>query len=504
LGDGTIQTAQSVAAGSYTPPGQTKTKTGLPAFCRVTAAMHPTADSNINVEVWMPQTNWNGRFLGTGNGGGAGSISYDSGIVEGLKRGFATANNDLGTSPAINTTVGHPERWADFGYRANHEMTVAGKALVNAYYKSSPKTSYFQGCSTGGQQALSIAQRYPNDYNGILAGAPANNRTHLHSMFVWTYTALNKPGAKLTQGKVDMITSHVVASCAGKDGGATGDHFLTDPRQCHFDPDTLPKCTNGDSDSCLTDAQITGLKAVYAGPVNPRTGERIHAGEPFGTENGPLGFVLQSDTTFMPANQFYPFYWTFGTNWNYTTYDFDHDMDTVDQTIAPLVNANDANLKQFKANGGKLIMWTGTADPAVPMPGAIDYYERVVQQQGGDLAATQDFFRYFLVPGMGHCAASGPGLTDFGQAYSPVVPPDDAHDILLKMVDWVEKQNAPSQVIASKYTTDTPPKVSMERPLCVYPDLPSYQGGDATKSASFVCKPATRGGVDTPALRYLN
>ncbi|WP_341773024.1 tannase/feruloyl esterase family alpha/beta hydrolase [Burkholderia multivorans] len=503
---GTVQSAQSIPAGSYTPPGQPAPITGLPAFCRVTALMQPTPDSQINVEVWLPQTGWNGRFLATGNGGGAGSIAYITGIAEGLKRGFAAANTDMGTAPNINNTIGHPERWADFGYRANHEMTVAGKTLVNAFYKVGPRTSYFAGCSTGGQQALSIAQRYPLDYNGIIGGAAANNRTHLNAMFLSNMLALNAPGASLTPGKLQMITNSVVAACGGKDGGAPTDNFLTDPRQCHFNPDTLPKCTGADNDSCLTAAQLTALKTTYAGPTNPQTGERIFSGMPFGTEATPLGLAQQEDETTWPSQQFYQFFWTFGANYNFSSFDFNHDMDTVDALLAPILNANNADLSVFKANGGKLITYTGTADPGVPFPSAIDYYERVVSDQGGDLAGTQSFYRYYLVPGMGHCAAigGGPGLGDFGQPYSSIVPPDEARDVLLQMVDWVENQKAPEQIIARKYSNDATAKVLMERPLCPYPELPVYQGGDPTQAASYSCKAAARGGVDTPAARYLN
>jgi feruloyl esterase len=265
LAGGTVQGAVAVPAGDYTPPGQPSAIAGLPAFCRVTVAMKPTPDSNTNVEIWMPKENWNGRFLGNGSGGGAGAILYYTGLVEGLKRGFASAISDLGTAPDPNLAVDHPERWRDFGYRANHDMTVAGKSLVNAYYKSAPKTSIFQGCSTGGQQALSIAQRYPDDYHGILVGAPANNRTHLHTMFASNLVALNAPGALLSQGKLNMITSKVVAACGGKDGGAPTDTYLTDPRSCNFDPETLPKCAAVDNDTCVTAPQLAALKSSWRG-----------------------------------------------------------------------------------------------------------------------------------------------------------------------------------------------------------------------------------------------
>jgi feruloyl esterase len=506
LAGGTIQSAAAVPAGDYTPPGQPNAITGLPAFCKVTVAMRPTSDSNINVEVWMPRQNWNGRFLGNGSGGGGGGILYFSGLVEGLRRGFASAITDLGTAPDPNQAVGHPERWRDFGYRANHEMTVAGKALVNAYYKSAPRTSIFQGCSTGGQQALSIAQRYPDDYHGIIAGAPANNRTHLHTLFVNNMQALTAPGAQLSQGKLNMITGNVIAACAGKDGGAATDTYLTDPRRCNFDPETLPKCTASDTDACLTAPQLAALKTTWNGPVNPRTGERIFTGLPLGSESMVFGLAFQGDVVNWPPQQFYMFKWALGASWDYSTFDFDHDMDAVDARLASIMNANDADLTRFKAAGGKLMMFNGTADPGVPYQSALEYYERVIGAQGGDLTATQNFFRYYLVPGMGHCSSitGGPGVGDFGQPYSPYVPNDPAQDMLLKLVDWVENKNAPDSIIATRYADPAGTTVAIQRPICTYPKVPAYQGGDATKASSFQCTDAPRNGVPIPAARYLN
>lgn len=506
LNGGTVTAAQLIAAGDYTPPnpapGEPSPLTGLPEFCRVTATIQTSAESDVGVEVWLPKANWNGRFLGTGNGGPAGSITYYTGLREGLLRGFAVANTDLGTARDTTTREGHPEKWVDFGYRATREMTVAGKALVNAYYNSAPRYSYFQGCSTGGQEALTNAQRYPKDYDGIVVGAPANNRTHLHMAFIWHHNAFNAPGAHLTPAKVKMVQSKSVAACVGKDGGSPTDTFLTDPRQCKFDPDTLPRCAAGDGDDCLTEPQLSALKKAYAGPVNPRTGERIYGGLPFGAEAMLYGPVEQG-ASFWPAYQFYPFHWVFGKTFDYTAFDFDRDVDTVDDRLASIVNANNPDISAFKANGGKLIMFTGTQDPGAPYHDAIHYYERVVQAQGGDLAGTQSHFRYYLVPGMGHCSGldGGDGGTEFGQSYSAYVPTDPKGDMLLKMVDWVEKKNAPEEIIGTRFTASG--QVATQRPMCVYPKLPVYQGGDATKASNFVCQDAPRGNVPAPAERYL-
>jgi feruloyl esterase len=280
----TITAVQYISSGSFIPTGGTTTLNNLPVFCRIAATLKPTPASNIRIEVWLPCTNWNGRFLGTGNGGGAGSISYNP-LAGGIRRGFATANTDMGTSPGAGTLIDQPEKWADFGYRATHEMTVVAKQIVQAFYQQAPHHTYFAGCSTGGQQAIMEAQRFPEDYNGILAGAPANNRTHLHTDFLLNYKATNeKPGtAFLPLSKLKFITDLVVKNCSGKDGGAPGDNFLTDPRACAFDPAIIPVCPEGrDSDSCLTYAQLDALKKMYAGPANPRTGERIYTSFPLG------------------------------------------------------------------------------------------------------------------------------------------------------------------------------------------------------------------------------
>jgi feruloyl esterase len=505
-GGGTVTAAESIAAGLYTPPnlapGEPSPLTALPAFCRVTVTKKTSPDSSVDVEVWLPKANWNGRFLGTGNGGPAGAITYYTGLREGLIRGFAVADTDLGTARDITTREGRPETWVDFGYRATREMTVAGKAIVNAYYNTAPRYSYFQGCSTGGQQALTIAQRYPTDYNGLIVGAPGNNRTHLHMSFIWHHVAFNAPGAKLTPGKVKMVQSKSLAACVGKDGGSPTDTFLTDPRQCKFDPDTLPRCASGDSDDCLTEPQLAALKKAYAGPTNPRTGERIYGGLPFGAEAMLYGPVEQQ-ASFWPPYQFYPFYWVFGKGYDHNTFDFDRDVDTVNDRLASIVNANSPDLSAFKANGGKMIMFTGTQDPGAPYHDAINYYERAVQAQGGDLAATQSHFRYYLVPGMGHCSGldGGDGGTEFGQPYSAYVPSEPEGDILIKMTDWVEKQKAPEEIIGTRFTGGG--QIATQRPICVYPKLPAYQGGDATKASSFVCKEAPRGNVPAPAERYL-
>jgi feruloyl esterase len=487
----TVTAAECVPAGTFTPPGNAKPLTGLPAFCRIAATLKPSPDSEIRIELWLPEQDWNGRFLGTGTGGGAGYINYGS-LAMGLRRGFATGNTDMGTSPGANMLAGHPEKWTDFGHRATHEMTVAGKAITAAYYNKPPHHTYFSGCSTGGQQALMESQRYPEDYDGILAGAPANNRTHLHTGFVWNLRATNDvPGsAFLPKEKIDMITRAVIQACAGKDGGAPGDNFLTDPRACHFNPETLPLCPDGTDDApCLTKPQLDALKKIYAGPVNPRTGERIYTPIPLGSENVGSGIELQQNPKLSPNALFYQYKWAFGADYDYNTFDFDRDQDRLDSLLGPVLNANSTDLSAFSKHGAKLLMYAGTADPLVPYQDALGYYERVMGVQGG-LPQTQAFFRFFLIPGMGHCSG-GPGLNDGG-------------DMLGALIQWKEEGVAPQQLIGTAYEHADPQKaVRFKRPLYPYPLLPAYKGGDPAVPENYKAVAHPEQKVTEPALRYL-
>ena len=472
----------------------------MPAFCRVRLEARPSPASRIGVEVWLPVNGWNKRFLGTGNGGGAGSIAYEMGMVEGLKRGFAVANTDMGTAPDINTVADSPERWIDFGHRATHEMTRLGKQITALYYNAKAFRSYFSGCSTGGQQALSAAQRYPADYDGILAGDPGSNRTHVAASFVWNYTTLTaSPGAALTAGQWSYVSRSVMQACAGKDRGAPGDNFLTDPRRCKFDIASLAVCSGGEkSDQCLAPEQLVTLRRLYQGPVNPRTGERIYPGLTLGSENQPLGPLMQG-APFWPAQQFYLFGWSLGSPFKASSFDFDRDMDQVDARLAGTLNANTSDLSDFARRGGKLLLYSGIADPAVPFADVVSYYDRVTQTAGGAQDAAR-FARMFLVPGMGHCFG-GPGVTGFGQL-GESLPATPASDILMRLVRWTEEGKAPDQIIAHKPAGNGHPAQS--RPICAYPALPRYLGGDPANAQSFICAAAPTGTAQPPADRYLN
>lgn len=501
-----IVSATPVAAGalkvaaSPIAPDLVQRVASMPAFCRVVAVATPTPDSHIGIEIWLPLNKWNGRLLGTGNGGGAGRIAYEMGMVEGLKRGFAVANTDMGTAPDINSTIGHPERWVDFGHRATHEMTRVAKTMVSTFYKVTSFRSYFEGCSTGGQQALSAAQRYPEDYDGILAGDPGNNRTHVASYFLWNYAALNvSPLAKLSAGQWAMVSRAVLANCAGKDGGAPGDRFLIDPRRCSFDPASLPICRSGTSaEDCLTAPQLATVQRLYAGPTNPHTGERIYAGLTPGSEDQPLGPVMQGDPATWPDQQFYPFRWTLGAAFVPSRFDFDPDLHRVDAQLASALNANSADLSAFARRGGKLMIYSGLADPAVPFAEVVNYYDRLEESAG---STNQQFARLFLVPGMGHCFG-GPGVTEIGQPFTSSVPPTAQNDALMTLVAWTEGAKPPAMLIARTPADEGQP--AKDRPICAYPALPQYRSGDASKRSSFVCVPRSRRVDQRPADRYLN
>lgn len=495
--------------------------TNLPPSCQVSATVKPTSDSNINVQVWMPVQRYNGRYLGTGNGGYAGGF-FQSELAAGINNGFATANTDMGMGSCVSGGVtadlctGHPEKWKDFGWRATHLMTTFSKALIAAFYGNAPSRSYFAGCSTGGQQSLMEAQRFPDDYDGILAGAPAHNRTHLHTVTVAQYrathtlTAPSVPSAGyIPVTKFDAINAAVLAQCRGQDGGVKTDAFLTDPRDCNFDPAKLQCPGNVDGPNCLTTDQVNTMKAYYKGPVNPSNGAIINPGNMPGSETSNasgLGFAFNENLNEPSFDSL--FKWVFGLTWQWQTFDFNQNVATVDQVLGPDLNATSTDLRLFANRGGKLILYAGWADPLIPSPSTINYFNALAQtmfgsQSPGAVKQTQNFARVFMAPGMWHCQA-GPGPNAFGGMIQQPVPFDPQHDLLNALTQWVEKGVAPTSVIATKYVNDTPQAgVQMQRPLCVYPQIPEYKGsGDPSLPSSFACVTDEREFNETPAPQY--
>ena len=494
------------------------------------------SQSQILVEVWLPETGWNGRYLGTGNGGFAGAISATA-LAGGLLQGYAVANTDMGTGVLYKCNslycggrtgfggppdglYGHPDSIKDFGYRATHLMTVAAKQVIAAYYGNTQHHTYFAGCSTGGQQSLMEAQRFPDDYNGILAGAPAYDRTHLHMSGTWPYAWTHaSTSSVLTVPALSLINKAVLAKCGGQDGGLANDGFLTQPAACHFDVQVLQctgtatdvPCTDptGASCTCLVPEQAKAMDAIWNGPVDDRerqlqpgfvrsseTPVPLTAASPFGN----LGLVWGQAGTEPPFDGL--MFWALGPDWTWQDFFADPgnptamsskeiraiDMTPVgDMTFAQALNATSADLSEFREHGSKLVLYQGWADPLIPGYAAVDYWRALRHEKEGRLA---DYARLFMVPGMWHCSG-GPGANAFGaqNQLPPPKPGDPADDALAALTNWVEKGFAPKQIVATKYVGDVPAQgIAFQRPLCQYPNHAAYRGsGDPNDAASFDC-----------------
>jgi feruloyl esterase len=472
----TITTAEFVTSSTFKPEDGEPTVSNLPNFCRVLATLTPTPDSDIKVEVWLPLASaWNGSLVGTGNGGFAGTLTYGR-TSRDLRKGYATANTDMGMAVPHGKNqsifINHPERWADWGYRSTHEMTVFAKQLIKSYYEQETKHSYFEGCSTGGEQALMEAERYPDDYEGIVAGAPANYRTPLHIALVWNLAVTQSSASSwLPPEKIALLSKSVLDACDALDG--VKDEILSDPEHCNFDPAVL-LCKADDQPECLTKTQLETVKKLYTGPVNPRTGANIFPGMQKGSESGWSKFSPPIRPDAKPP--YAPlFQWVFGADWNWHKFDFDHDVDTVNQRLAAALNATSPNLDSFRAHGHKLIAYHGWNDLVIAPESSVLYYNSVVayEKAAHKFASVDNFYRLFMVPGMGHCnGGAGP----------------DQFDPLSAVVQWVEQDIAPDLLVAGKNKPDPNTGKTMHRPLCPYPQIVKYNGtGDTNEAESFHC-----------------
>jgi feruloyl esterase len=468
----TITLTQSVAAGAFTPPGGAATPAAaaalqaLPAFCRVAATLTPTSDSDIKVEVWLPASGWNGKFQAVGNGGWAGSISYPA-MGQALRRGYATASTDTGHTGGRGTFVlGHPEKLVDYSWRSIHEMTVESKAIIAAFYGNAPRLSYWNGCSTGGRQALTEAQRFPNDFDGIIAGAPGNYRTHHAFSQLWAaHVTLKDPAGYIPRPKFEVLHKAAVNACDALDGLKDG--LLDDPTRCRFDPQALA-CKEGDGPACLTAPQVEAARKIYAGPKNPRTGQAIFPPLERGSELG-WPSVAAGPEPYQVAVDHFKYVVFQNPNWDWRTLNFDSDVDLSDKRDNGLVNAIDPHLEKFFGHGGKLLMYHGWSDQLIAPQNSINYYKSVADTLGG-ASKVQSSLRLFLAPGMGHCGnGDGPNVLETVGA----------------LEQWVEKGQAPNQILAS-HSTDG--KVDRTRPLCPYPQVAKYKGaGSIDEAANFVC-----------------
>jgi feruloyl esterase len=468
----TIVSAAWSAAGPFTPPGPSEAAAPagaprpaapplvLPAHCRVAIVMKPSSDSHIEAEVWLP-ADWNGKFQAVGNGGWAGSISYPQ-MARALQEGYATASTDTGHKGGnASFAIGHPEKLIDFGYRAIHEMTVQAKAIVNALYQKPARLSYWNGCSTGGRQGLMAAQRYPEDFDAILAGAPANNHSRLGiSRLAVSVPPLKDPSAAVPAAKLALITRAVLEACDGRDGVKDG--FLNDPRACTFDVATL-QCKGTEGDSCLSAGQIVTVKRAYA-PMTLANGRYVFAGKEPGGETawGMVGGT--ADALSVTALQIaYD-----DPAWDPRSFDLERDLPIAIEKVGFATNAIDPDLRAFKARGGKLLLYHGWNDGLISAGNTIDYYESVLAKMG---RGQDDWLRVFMVPGMGHCqGGAGPDQVNW----------------MAPLERWREAGKAPERIDAARVAGN---RIEMTRPLCPYPQVAHYSGtGSTNDAANFVCK----------------
>jgi len=433
----------------------------LPAHCRVAATLKPSSDSEIKMELWMPVESWNGRFQMVGNGGWAGIISFPQ-MGAALRDGYATSSTDTGHEGGNGLfALDHPEKIVDFGWRAVHETVLKSKALISAFYGQNPKYSYWNGCSTGGRQALVEVTKFPDDFDGVLAGAPANPHIHLHAAGVERSIELMKnPQGALSQAKVETLHKAVLDKCDKLDGVKDG--LIDNPKACHFDPAEL-LCKGADSDSCLTATQVETVKIVYR-DVKTKDGEIVWTGfEP----GGELQYASLKTIPTQPGGG-----WDSirilghqDANYDFHKFDLDADVALADKSG---IDAHTFDLSPFKKHGGKLLLYHGWADQAIAPGNTVNFYSGVLEKMGKN---QDNWLRLYMIPGMQHCSG-GAGTDQFNK--------------MAVIERWREDGQAPGQILAAHVANG---QVDMTRPLCPYPQVAVYKGvGSANDAANFACK----------------
>lgn len=438
-------------------------------FCRAQLSLKPEPGSDIKAEVWLPE-NWNSKLMGFGGAG------FDGGLSPGgaplfnnvIDKGYTMVANDAGhkQGSSIESWVHQqPEKVIDFGHRANHLAAIAAKQLIADYYGKPAQHAYFSGCSGGGRDGLMLASRYPEDYDGIIAGAPARRYPAILTQLHWYTQSVHGPdGAPGLESKLELVSGAVLESCDTLDGVKDG--VLENPRLCNYDPADL-RCDGEDAPTCLTDRQVAALKRIYGGPLL-NSGEAVISGPELGSE-GIADWVawVMSEQGSVYGQEFYRWFVYDDPDWSIEDLDLDRDYAVARERVAPILNVEDPDLGAFIQNGGKLIMYQGWNDVAIPPAESIKYYE-AVQNRNGQKAASH--VRLFMVPGMGHCAG-GAGATSF-----------DMQPVLER---WVEHNETPERVIAVKPDSGEPP---LTRPLCVWPKIARHNGSGSTRdAANFVC-----------------
>ncbi len=496
-----VQSAEVVPAAAASPSpilGLPDTP-ATPSYCRVKAIAMPTPDSKIGFEVWMPLAGWNDELLQVGNGGLAGSIPYPA-MAQGVALHDAVAGTDdghTGSGTDGSWALGHPEKIVDFGYRAVHETSMNSRKFVKAFYGRTQRYAYFSGCSEGGREALMEAQRYPEDFNGILAGSPAADWTGLMSGFAWNAQALLKDGTSYIPAKKREAIEAAALKACGTQAGVT-DAFIQYPLSCHFDPSVL-LCKSSDADSCLTAPQLTALKKIYSGPADPKSGRQIYPGYQPGPEAEPgvPGLSYASYIYGVPApptldlifsSAFYGNAVAGDPKYSSLSFDFARDPSLMKTKVGAALDATEPNLQAFKAHGGKMLHYHGWYDGSPSPQSSVNYYRAVSDAMGG-LGPVRDFYRLYMVPGMMHCG-EGPGPNSFGNPTDTSGSLVPAHNIFGALRSWVEEDRLPGSIIATKYPDDvaTKPPI-MNRPLCPFPEQAFWNGKGSTAVAeNFTCR----------------
>lgn len=503
LPDVHITSTEWTPAGPFAPdPPLPPLAMPVPAHCTVGGVISPSPGSQIRFEIWLPADGWNGKYQGVGNGGFAGKLNRAE-LAVAVQRGFATATTDTG-----HGQVG-TEEWAkdqsektkDFGDRAIHLTTVAAKSIVERYYGRAPSRSYFASCSNGGRQALMEAQRHPEDFDGIIAGAPAYDWVGaVAAGFAWNAQALfGSPEAAINSAMTPAVANEVTAQCDAADGLSDG--VIANPARCEVRA-SKSRCTHDEKagDSCLSARQWSALESIYRGPRDSQ-GHSIYPGFSPGGEVGSFPGLGWEGWIFGSADKgthqlfflrgFMRGFVTGDPGWDFDHFDFDRDYPAVRDQWGPILNATDPDLTRFFARGGKLILWHGWSDAALPPLGTIRYYDAVLERMG---ARAQESVRLFMAPGVQHCVGGpGPYMFNAGPAKLDGRPESDMGKAL---EHWVDQGVAPEQIEAWRprelmAALSGDPNAEVERTglLCAYPAVASWNGkGDPKSAASFQCK----------------
>lgn len=488
LADAKIVAAQHHSAGRFTPEVGAAFDVAQ-AYCRVEVVARPTPSSEIQIEVWLPEAaKWNGRFWGLGNGSFAGQITH-RGLGLRVGAGYAVVATDTGhqADPSDSQwALRQPEKVADYGHRAIHLAAVHGKAVTEAYFGRKPDRSYFSAYSNGGRQALMLAQRYPDDYDGIIAGAPANELTNLYSgLAQFQAHLLINPAAHLSAAQLANLSAAVLKACDHLDGVSDG--VIENPLRCNFDPDVLA-CNAESSANCLSPAQVSGVRRLYDG-LHLTPDQAAVGGLSYGSEDRWHAFLYGdkpgSAEFYAPVLGFFRHMVQDDNGWDLKQFELNREGQTAQRKLAVVLDAADPDIGRFVARGGKLILWHGWNDVAVQPSFAVAYHAKVLRTLGPDVVTHT--VRLFMAPGVEH-GIGGPGPDRFGQHSSADGDPERSLGAALRR--WVEQGVAPDRVIAVRHRVQTDPttEVIRSRPLCAWPKFAVYRGQGSTDAAeNFNC-----------------